>query len=235
MKLCRYTSFESFVDLIQSKTLNFVYPPIAWEDTYEGFLNRAFKTQKGRIRILELLNDYQKPLAEHVLCDDKALGACRYMCFSEAIDSLAMWSIYSNNNKAIMYETTDEEILSLGIKGELYNKPVMMFPVRYTDMLTLEEEVNIVFDKASLNTTNIFKCKRSAFSHEKEWRAFVIGNEGSDIEKPLKVPIIDISKFIINVLVHPSAPDWYVNVVKEFCATNKITFQGKSKIFELTF
>jgi len=157
------------------------------------------------------------------------------MCFSEAIDSLAMWSIYSNNSKAIMLETTDEEIFSLTVKGELLEKHVGIFPVRYIEMLTLEEEIKAVFDIASLNTTNIFKCKRAAFSHEEEWRAFVVGKIDLKIEQPLKVPIADISKFIINVLVHPSAPDWYVNTVKEFCLINKIAFQGKSRIFELVF
>jgi len=81
MKLCRYVSFESFVDLVQSKSLNFVYPPYAWEDTYEGFLYRAIKTPNGKARILKLLNDKQRQLAESVLCNECALGLCRYVFF----------------------------------------------------------------------------------------------------------------------------------------------------------
>lgn len=36
-KLYKFMSFYSFVDLIQSKSLNFVRPKV-WEDPYEGFI-----------------------------------------------------------------------------------------------------------------------------------------------------------------------------------------------------
>lgn len=48
------------------------------------------------------------------------------------------------------------------------------------------------------------------------------------------VPFGHIENFIQSVMVHPLAPDWYAETVKDFCTKNKIKFLGKSKLYKLS-
>ena len=43
----------------------------------------------------------------------------------------------------------------------------------------------------------------------------------------------DISSFLEGVMVHPSAPEWYVNIVQDICFKNSLHFDGQSKIYKL--
>lgn len=43
----------------------------------------------------------------------------------------------------------------------------------------------------------------------------------------------DISDFLEGVMVHPSAPEWYVNIVQDICLRNGICFDGQSQIYKL--
>ena len=44
----------------------------------------------------------------------------------------------------------------------------------------------------------------------------------------------DISEYIEGVMVHPMAPEWYVNIIQEICQSKKIKFDGQSQIYTLT-
>lgn len=43
----------------------------------------------------------------------------------------------------------------------------------------------------------------------------------------------DISEFLKGVMVHPLAPEWYVNIIKDICELKKIEFDGQSDIYTL--
>ena len=43
----------------------------------------------------------------------------------------------------------------------------------------------------------------------------------------------DISEYIEGVMVHPLAPEWYTNIIKDICLKNNIKFDGQSRIYEL--
>lgn len=38
---------------------------------------------------------------------------------------------------------------------------------------------------------------------------------------------------IQNVIVHPFAPDWYIDIVKEFCKKFNVPFSGKSSLYTI--
>lgn len=48
-----------------------------------------------------------------------------------------------------------------------------------------------------------------------------------------KVPFGHVPEFIVGVMVHPLAPDWYVDMVGMFCDKNDIPFEGKSKMYKI--
>lgn len=43
----------------------------------------------------------------------------------------------------------------------------------------------------------------------------------------------DISEFLEGVMVHPLAPQWYVDIIRDICETRKIKFDGQSEIYIL--
>lgn len=43
----------------------------------------------------------------------------------------------------------------------------------------------------------------------------------------------DISEFLEGVMVHPVAPKWYVDIIKDICQLKKLKFDGQSEIYKL--
>ncbi|NBH28677.1 DUF2971 domain-containing protein [Lachnospiraceae bacterium] len=43
----------------------------------------------------------------------------------------------------------------------------------------------------------------------------------------------DISEFLEGVMVHPLAPQWYVDIIRDICQSKKIKFDGQSEIYTL--
>ena len=56
-------------------------------------------------------------------------------------------------------------------------------------------------------------------------------NLGNRKQKTIDIPFDTIQDFIAGVKVHPFAPDWYVDTVKEYCSTNKVPFDGRSTLY----
>lgn len=227
MKLYRYISFESFVDLIQTSSLCFSYPPIAWDDTFEGFLYRALKTPQGKQKILSLIDSDEQRLFAETILSDATLNQSRYLCWTRAKDKVALWSIYNYMNKAIMICTTSKKIEELKYE----NRNVALMQVNYVSSISLEDEVKFIQGK-TIFTPNIFRTKRRDFKHENEVRAHIGTLNKIDPRTPLRVQIPNLLSFLDGVMVHPSAPSWYVGVVEEYCKINKIKFLGQSKLYK---
>lgn len=56
-------------------------------------------------------------------------------------------------------------------------------------------------------------------------------NKGEKRKRTKGVSFSHIPDFISGVMVHPLAPDWYVEIVRDFCDRNHIAFEGKSKLY----
>lgn len=41
----------------------------------------------------------------------------------------------------------------------------------------------------------------------------------------------DISEFLEGVMVHPAAPQWYVDIIRDICQSKNIKFDGQSEIY----
>lgn len=227
MKLYRYISFESFVDLVQSSTLCFVFPPEAWEDTFEGYAYHAMKTSDGRKKIISILESDKPESIADVLLSEDVLKIARFQSWSKAGDEIAMWSIYSHLSKSLMISTSSEKLLSLSYE----NSNVTCFEVKYIDSYSLEAELEAI-GLNQFHIKNLFRSKRSAFAHEKEVRASVLCNQIEDAKIPIRVKVPNVQDFIESVLVHPSAPSWYVGIVQEYCRINRIKFLGQSKLYK---
>ena len=248
--LYRYIPFETFVGMIQNKSLTFVLPEL-WEDPKECLCFNHYVEQQEDINVkLMLWSVYYKTFCQ---------------CWTTLAESDAMWRIYSYNNRAVRISIKRESV------GLLDN--VKTIDVKYTDNL------DSTFEQGESGYLKTLSQKRIAFQHEKEvrlikhykfsgtddyqqhiyaWYAISENPKSLEIaekmfpEKSLEEKVKSISKllnigkyakqtldvsfshiprFIEGVLVHPIAPEWYVDIVREFCRRNHILFEGKSTLY----
>ncbi len=71
-----------------------------------------------------------------------------------------------------------------------------------------EQEYKNFVEKKSCRSESNFHLKHISFSH--------------------------IPEFIESVMVHPTAADWYVHTVEQFCKKYQINFVGKSNMYKFT-
>lgn len=227
MDLYRYVSFPIFVDMIQSSSLTLVSPLKAWEDRYEGLVYRALKTKKGRETIHRIIRQYTNDENELEQVLDATLKYIRCQCWSKSHDSLVLWNAYSYDKQAIMIKTTSEELEKMNLN---------ITEIEYIpDDFNLEAETKRVVDEKGITLHKFFCVKRRAFNYEEECRVFQKPTGDKDIKEFVKIPISDIKCFVKEILVHPSAEEWYVDIVKKFCEDKDIPFNGQSNWYKLNF
>lgn len=209
MNLYRYIPFETFADIVINKRLSLV-SPLLWEDTYEGWFWKS------------LSESHKKEVAEPI---KKSLNSIFALCWSKNCDSAALWSIYSYNQKAIMIETTDEKLSKL--------PKITIKEMNYSDdaHLSVDELIDLLIHPSRDNLFLPFTKKRKEFSHENEVRLFATKPNPDGIAKSIALQIDSVPSLIQNVIVHPFAPDWFVDIVKEFCKKFRVPFSGKSDLY----
>ena len=248
--LYRYVPFETFVGMIQSKSLTFVLPEL-WDDPKECASFEHYVEQHDNI--------YERLTLWSIYCKT----FCQ--CWTTLAESDAMWRIYSYNNRSIRISIKRENV-------SLLNR-VKTVDVEYSD------DLDSISDNGEISLLKALSQKRSAFEHEKEvrlikyykfsgiddaeqhiyaWLAlskcedhleiledYFSGesmdeklqavvqtlNIGNSAKQTENVSFSHIPGFIEGVLVHPLAPEWYVDIVREFCRRNHIPFEGKSTLY----
>ncbi|HUU86256.1 MAG TPA: hypothetical protein VMX17_00715, partial [Candidatus Glassbacteria bacterium] len=127
----RFTTFESFVDIVQSRELTFVSPSL-WEDPYESYIFSAMKTERGRLKLNNLLKKYLLP--ENVGSNLAVLNsfdvAIFGQCWTLNPESDALWRIYSHENFAVRIEIDRSDA------GKLNG--VNAYDVEYVESMNLE-------------------------------------------------------------------------------------------------
>lgn len=250
----RYISLATLLDMVQTKSLNFVLP-IVWDDPYEN-------------RYLELL-------IEAFDNENKNIAAIyENICFAQSWSYLdesdAMWRIYSYDNQSLRIRADLDDI------EKLHN--VFVEPVSYCDDAPDFKQL-IKENNPSRLMLKAIAQKRKAFEHEKEVRLIYVDKKTEDeIMSAIKTLLIlfmsqnpsnanssknviellninemendlrnfnvcqnikshsvsfkSIDGFIKGVMVNPLAPNWYVNTVKLYCELNGIPFEGRSCLYQ---
>ena len=218
----RFVSFESFVDIIQRKELAFVSPSM-WEDPFEGFIFKTIKDTVGRKNVLEGLERLNQ--ATHMDVLDVCEHIVKGQCWTRTHESDAMWRIYSYSNMSIRIEVDREKINEL--------KDVESHDVSYHDKLDLEVEMDQIIseDGNGLSLFKAFYNKRNAFSHEEEVRLFTAINPLNSNQVDY-VSFKNIDGFIKSVMLHPLAPNWFGETLRNFCELNNLNYLGKSRLYD---
>ena len=248
--LYRYISFESFVGLVQNKALTFVLPEL-WDDPKEGvpffkFLN-------------SIEDDFEKIMYYSIY--HKTFGQCwTKLSESDAMWRIYSYNnravqIKVDTDKLLLLkdvrivpvEYTDSYIVDSSKKMESFYKSLAIKRVAFQHENEVRLIVNYKF-KSDDDFENHAKAVLSIFQHpqgkelleslypgmqiEKQVEeAAKMLNVGKDRQNTLDVSFGNIPDCIAGVKVHPMAPDWYVDVVNEYCNRNGIAFDGKSLLY----
>ncbi|ARK21873.1 DUF2971 domain-containing protein [Sporosarcina ureae] len=208
-KLWRYMDFTKFVDLLISNS-QFFCRIDKFEDTFEGH------PTKGTLKFAEAVGN---PYATIEYYDSveylQGLRKLYYInCWHQNdYESAAMWKLYLQSNEGIAIQTNfkrlkDSIIDKRGITGGL---------VKYVDYDTHEYWGD--------NLTEYFVMKRMSFSHENEFRLFLIPESipsAEDLKNIEKGPYgvgtnveFDTVQLIESVYLSPNSPDWFLDLVKK--------------------
>ena len=152
-------------------------------------------------------------------------------CFSEAFDSLLMWSHYANNHSGICVE---------------YNLLDMNRHVSYSPVPVIYSSDRVFIDKISIDTIeydamkSLINCtttKSLEWSYEREWRIIqdnsACGERWDANNKGALLDMIFPHSVIMGCMIQPAFED----SVKRFCEINKINLYKMEKsqsLFELT-
>lgn len=193
-ELCRYFSFEAFINLIETQMLTFTKIS-NWEDPWENELSNYSVKSNGAV-------------------NEPTYSASKFFfgqCWTKKIESDAMWRIYSPNLSGVKIKTRIEKLKSLGNTRLVGIEKVTYFS-HWKELPNLTKN-----DHSRYQTV---KYKRDAFSHEEEVRFIVHPQdiiEGKDQhgESHINLPI-DIDSFIEAVEIDPRAPAWVEEMIKVY-------------------
>ncbi len=227
-RLHRYMSFPEFVNMVQSKQLHLV-DPLKWEDKYEGYLFRMLKSEKGKQKILEASKKYTNDEEKVIEVLENKVPKVRCQCWTEKYNDILMWNLYSYNNEAIMVSVKRKSLEELD--------EIELIDIEYDPEDTdIDSEIHKIIHDDGIYFREVFKYKRNIFGYENEVRMIAktsTYDKLTNTQKTYPVKLGDMGTFVENVLVHPAAPDWYVNTVKIFCEAHGVEFGGRSDIYEL--
>ena len=248
--LYRYISFETFVGMVQNNALTFVLP-IVWDDPQEESpFRQMVGSKESAFQMAFLIALHNKSYAQSwsELAESDAMWriyaynnrAVRIKIKKAKIDLLdgvrAIPVKYSD--EPFDCESFDEETLyaSLAYKRTAFcheQEVRLISTYKYQDEQDAQQHVKAVYIQHE--HPDRVKILESLYPdlnlEEKIDRIIELLNIGDMCKETKEISYAHIPDFIEGVMVHPLAPDWYVEVVKEFCKRNNIPFEGKSKLY----
>ena len=233
-KVWRYLDLSKFVALLQSEALFF---PRAdrFRDPWEGLVSP--RNNELRPRPEEQRPDQREQIEAMMAEMTQALRAFTFVsCWNRSeVESAGLWDLYSDGTYGVAITSTVGR-LRAALDGP---RNVFVGPVTYLDYAQ---------DHVPENTGIApYFHKRSSFAHEAEFRALFqdlplrepdeeadepplmyIGHGGAwmILDPPNPLPggpagialPIDVNGLVSGVHVHPSAPSWFVDVVRGLAA-----------------
>lgn len=248
--LYRYVSFETFVGMVQKKALTFVLPSV-WDDPKEDLpFNQFLEKIEFGLEIAFLIAAHNKTYAQSwsELAESDAMWriyahnnrSLRIKVSQEKISRLNDVHIvpvkYSDEFFSCENSGTETLLSSLAYKRTAFchEKEVRLISIyKFEDKQDVDLHIKAVC--MQYKHPDRVKILETLFPdigfEEKLERLGELLNIRDGRKETKDISYAHISNFIDGVMVHPLAPEWYVNVVQEFCSRNKIPFEGKSQLY----
>lgn len=248
--LYRYISFETFVGMIQSQSLTFVLPEL-WDDPKEcaSFKHYVEKAESAYAQAL-LWSVYCKTFCQ---CWTK-LSESDAMWRIYSYNNRAIRISIKRNNVILLDDIQTVDVEYTDDLDCIYQSGLEYFLKALSRKRTAfehEKEVRLINHYKLLSTDDFqqhIKAWCTVLEHsrcidivdelfpdqsldEQVMSISKLLNVGKYAQKTKDISFKHIPNFIESVLVHPLAPEWYVNIVREYCLKNEIPFDGKSALY----
>ena len=249
--LYRYVSFETFVGMVQKNALTFVLPSV-WDDPQEEspFIQMV-KKKESELEKAFFIAMHNKIYAQSwsELAESDAMWriyaynnrAVRVKVSRASIDQLDTVKVVpvTYSDKEFDYEGLSERTFftSLAYKRTAFchEKEVRLITqYQYRDKDDAEEHIKaLMVVNEHPDRVKILESMYPGIEwQEKIERIVELLNIGENCKRTKYVSFSHIQDFISGVMVHPMAPGWYVEVVREYCNRNNIPFEGKSTLYD---
>ena len=247
----RYISFETFVGMVQNQALTFVLPSV-WDDPQEEspfvqFVNKKLSAVEAAFFIASHNKTYAQSWSK--LSESDAMWriysynnrAIRIKVLNDKINLFESVKVIpvTYSDTPFDCDAVDESSLlkSLAYKRKAFKheKEVRLISTyKYQDEQDAQQHIKAVF--IQYKHKDRLKILESMFPElefeEKMDKIIELLNRGNSRKETKEIPYAHIPDFIDGVMVHPLAPDWYIEVVREFCKRNNIPFEGKSQLYK---
>lgn len=227
--LWRYTSFEKFVNLLDTKSLFFTRAD-KFEDPYEGFIPQSiidiYKQSLKRVTpedFVEALTKWYEDSRKYVMCN----------CWHQnVVESMAMWEKYHMRNSGVAIKTTMQKMKnSLTSEHSIYIGKIEYIYDNLDDDQYMHKFLQSPIPLAKKLTYFPYFQKRKEYEHEQEARLivdidlFVVDAlKGQTFDSFLETGLpdicdtgmsfnIDVNTLIDEVIVSPYAEDWITDTV----------------------
>ena len=250
--LYRYISFETFVGMVQNEALTFVLPSV-WDDPQENTPFVQFVNQRNSVVEMAFqVAAHNKTYAQSWSELDESDAMWRIYSYNNRsvrikvskkkinlLDNVDVVYVTYSDEPFVCENFDDDRLLSaLAYKRTAFEheKEVRLINLyKYQNEQDAQQHVKAVFIQHGHSER--IKMLESMFStdnmtfEEKLDKVIELLNLGDKRKETKEISYAHITAFIEGVMVHPLAPDWYVEVVKEFCKRNNVPFEGKSELY----
>lgn len=213
--LTRYISFTKLISTIEQGL--FIPKATLFEDELEGVLD-CFGEKDDTVHVISRSEIRSCMEWVYINCWHKAQNECH-----------AMWKIYGSSSEAVAIQTTKVDLSSayLGSQTNMkayfddveYKAPSLESLTNGKSVKTLGNTEFEVGDFKAVYAALFSFIKHTGYGFENETRLVVIDHNASISKKNPKAGLylpVNISREMIRkVLIHPYAPDWFENLVKE--------------------
>lgn len=248
--LYRYISFESFVGMIQSQSLTFVLPEL-WDDPKESApFYELLSTTEAAVERIMLYSIYNKTFGQcwTRLSESDAMWRIysynnRAVKIKVAVSNLELLPDikiipveYGDRIKIDPNKGTESFYRALAFKRLAFqheSEVRLIKNYKFTSEEDFDTHIKAVLALSEHeDKLEIIDSMYPDLSFEDKVREIIrLLNVGNNRTETIEVTFKEIPQFFAGISVHPMAPEWYVNIVGEYCARNDLPFEGKSMLY----
>ena len=163
-------------------------------------------------------NDYQEQFQREVDVLHRRHDSTFVNCWRIGdYDSEAMWQLYCGSDAGVAIKTTEKALLDHFVNQS--TERIVHSPVEYIDHSKVNQSLGLA--------DNLYFFKRKSFEHESEYRFLIELSEPAPKREGLHVDFA-VPDEEIEILINPSAPRWYAEVIIDMIAAMGRSFQKVS-------
>ena len=244
----RYISFETFVGMVQKQSLTFVLPKV-WDDPKERTAVFSFVEKIDNIhRRMMYLALQGKTYAQCWTKQDESDALWRIYAYGnrsiriktsrekivQLEDVYAFDVKYVDDLDCISEDADFFDAFTRKRKAFEHEKEVRLInSYKFKSDADCEKHIKALMVVSQKNgRIDVLNNLYPDMPVEKQVQSVIeLLNIGENSQVSKEISFAHIDNFIEGVMVHPLAPKWYVEIVKEFCNRNNLVFEGQSDLY----